>query len=168
MIRNLTTKDYEEFCRVRLESLKTYEVAFSSMPEFFINASKEMKLKLLEESESDSSNFILGYFQDEKLLGLIGFRRETRESVNHKGSMWGFVVDFESQNKGIGKELIDAYVNQIKKDKNIKYIRLMVATVCERAIKLFTAAGFIQYGLETESISDGKNFFDQIYMKKAL
>ena len=168
MIRNLTPKDYEEFCRIRLESLKTYVVAFSSMPEFFINASKEMKLNLLEESASESSNFILGYFQDEKLLGLIGFRRETRESVSHKGSMWGFVVDFDNQSKGIGKDLIDAYINQIRKDKNIKYIRLMVATVCERAIKLFTSAGFIQYGLETESISDGKNFFDQIYMKKVL
>lgn len=168
MIRNLTTKDFEEFCRLRLESLKTYEVAFSSMPEFFINASKEMKLKLLEESENDSSNFILGYFRNEKLLGLIGFRRETRESVIHKGSMWGFVVDSESQNKGIGKELINAYLSQIKKDKTIKYIRLVAAIHCERAIKLFTSAGFIQYGLETESISDGKNLYDQIYMKKVL
>jgi hypothetical protein len=45
---------------------------------------KIRELKLLEDSENDSSNFIMGYFQDEKLLGIIGFRRETRESVNHK------------------------------------------------------------------------------------
>ncbi len=168
MIRKLNTKDYDEFCRIRLESLKTYEIAFSSMPEFFINAPKEMKLKLLEDSENDSSNFIMGYFQDEKLLGIIGFRRETRESVSHKGSMWGFVVDSDFQGKGIGKKLIMSFVDQLEKDKNIKYVRLMVATACERAIKLFMSSGFIQYGIETESISDGKNFYDQIYMKREI
>jgi ribosomal protein S18 acetylase RimI-like enzyme len=138
------------------------------MPEFFIKAPKEMKMKLLEESEQGSSNFLLGYFQDNKLIGLIGFRRETRESVLHKGSMWGFVVDYHAQGKGIGKELINSYLNILKQDDTIKYVRLMVATNCEKAIKLFKSSGFEQYGFETQSISDGKKFFDQIYMKKEL
>lgn len=74
MIRRLLTTDYDEFCRFRLKSLNSFPIAFSSMPEFFVNAPKEMKMRLLEMSEGPSGSFILGKFLNHSLIGMIGFR----------------------------------------------------------------------------------------------
>lgn len=165
VIRNLGKNDFEEYYRVRLKSLQEYPVAYSSMPQFFIDATREMHLKLLEDSESDSSFFLKGYFEDGKLLGIIGMKPETRESVAHKASMWGFYVDPEYQGTGIGKKLLEEFLRDAKDDSTLKYVRLMVANSCEKAISLFRSFGFKEYGLETMSISDGNSFYDQLYMK---
>lgn len=165
MIRNLTPKDFDEFCRVRLTSLETYPIAYSSMPKFFIEAPDKMKMALLTDSESDSSNFIKGYFEDDKLVGVIGLRRESRESVNHKASIWGFYVAPKHQGKSIGRKLIEALIQDTLSDLRLKYLRLMTAVSCEKAVSLFNSVGFKQYGLEPASIQFDDVYHDQVYMK---
>src|SRR5262245_8595847 len=110
MIRNLCPSDYDEYYRVRLQSLEQYPVAYSSMPKFFIEASREMHLKLLADSASDSSFFVKGYFDNGKLLGIVGMLPETRECVDHKASLWGFYVDPEYQNNKIGTKLLTEFL----------------------------------------------------------
>ena len=166
MIRNLSEKDFDEYYRVRLKALNDYPLAYSSMPKFFEEATQEMHDNLLKDSASESSFFLKGYFEDEKLLGLIGLKPEGRESVAHKASMWGFYVDPEHQGKGIGRKLLDEFLREATQDEQLMYIRLMVCVTCERSIKLFHKAGFVDYGLEKKSISDGKDFYDQLYMQR--
>ncbi len=168
MIRNLTYDDFNEYYRVRLKALEEFPLAYSSMPKFFKEAPHEMHKKLLEDSASNSSFFLKGYFEDNKLLGLIGLKPETRESVSHKASLWGFYVDPEFQGNEIGKLLLEALLKDASNDKGLKFVRLVVASTCEKAIKLFHIAGFEKYGCERDSISDGKKFYDQIYMQKFL
>jgi ribosomal protein S18 acetylase RimI-like enzyme len=165
MIRNLTTNDFDEYYRVRLNSLTLYPVAYSSMPKFFIEATSEMHLKVLADSESESSFFIKGFFQDNKLIGIIGILPETRESVDHKASMWGFYVDPEFQGLGIGRKLLDQFLIDARNDLRLRSVRLVAATNCESALSLFHKVGFEQYGLERESIRDNEKFYDQIYMQ---
>ncbi len=166
MLRNLNENDFDEYYRVRLQSLEEHPVAFSSMPKFFVNASKEMHMKLLADSGSDSSFFVKGYFEGQKLVGLLGVMPETRESVAHKASLWGFYVDPRYQKKMIGRQLLDAALADTSDDQRIKYLRLVVSVSCKRAIELFHKAGFQDYGLEREAITDGSAFYDQIYMQK--
>ena len=168
MIKTLGVEDFEEFCRVRLKSLEEYPVAYSSMPQFFKDASLEMKMNLLSDSEGESSNFINGYYKENKLIGLIGFRRESRDSVAHKGTIWGFYVSADFQEQSIGKALLNSLIKKVSSDKDIKYIRLMVAENCERAISLFKSFEFKEYGMEIDSISDGVYFYNQIYMQKFI
>lgn len=165
MIRNLTTDDYEEYYRVRLSSLQQYPVAYSSMPKFFIEASREMHLKLLADSASGSSLFVMGYFEDGRLLGIIGMLPETRECVDHKASMWGFYVDPNNQGKKIGTKLLQAFLLDARNDRRLRCVRLMVAVNSEAAIALFYKFGFEKYGQERDSIRDGNIYFDQIYMQ---
>jgi len=165
MIRNLTPDDYEEYYRVRLQSLEQYPVAYSSMPKFFVEASREMHMKLLADSASDSSFFVKGYFDHGKLLGIIGTLPESRECVDHKASMWGFYVDPNYQGKKIGAELLDAFLIDAKNDKNLKSIRLMVTETSQAALTLFYKVGFVKYGQERDSIRDDSRYYDQIYMQ---
>ncbi len=165
MMRNLTADDYEEYYRVRLNSLQQYPVAYSSMPKFFVETSREMHMKLLADSASDSSLFVKGYFEEGKLLGIIGMLPETRECVDHKASMWGFYVDPDYQGKKIGTKLLRAFLTDAGNDPRLRAIRLMVAVNSEAAISLFYKAGFEKYGQERDSIRDGETYFDQIYMQ---
>jgi len=168
MIRNLENRDFDEYYRLRLKALEENPVAFSSMPRFFKECPKEKHLALLDDSASGSSFFVKGYFEHKKLLGLIGMLPESRESVDHKASLWGFYVDSDHQNKKIGTKLIKSFLEDAQKDQKLRSIRLVVATPCQSAIHLFRKHGFVDYGCEKESIRDMDNqFYDQIYMQKS-
>ncbi len=162
-IKVLESSDLDEFCRVRLNSLEEYPVAFSMMPELFKSAPVEAKRAQLDDSASDSPNFILGIFLEDKLLGIIGFLVNQRGSVAHKGTMWGFYIDPKYQSKGLGRALLKAYIEKINSIESIKFHRLMTPVNGKNAISLFESVGFIKYGQEPNAISDGKDYFDQYY-----
>lgn len=163
MIRNLNEADFHEYYRVRLQALEQYPVAYSSMPKFFKECPKEKHLDLLRDSGSDSRFFLKGYFEDNKLLGMIGMQPESRESVDHKATMWGLYVDPDYQGRGIGRKLLEAFLVDAKADDRLKYVRLMAAANCTEAISLFTSVGFEKYGQERDSIRDENDrYYDQI------
>lgn len=166
MIRNLNPDDFEEYYRVRLNALEENPVAYSSMPKFFRECPREKHLDLLRDSASDSSFFVKGYFDEGKLLGIIGMLPETRECVDHKASLWGFYVDPAYRGQRIGDSLIKSFLKEAIRDPKLRGVRLMVATPCEAAIHLFKKNGFLQYGREIESIRDLDGvYYDQIYMQ---
>ncbi|MCB0415446.1 MAG: GNAT family N-acetyltransferase [Bdellovibrionales bacterium] len=142
MIRVLNENDFDEYYRVRLKSLEDHPEAYSSMPKFFKEATNEIHLKLLNDSASESNFYLLGHFYENKLTGIIGLKPESRESVIHKATLWGFYVDPEFRNSGIGKKLIQKLLSITKEKSNLRYIRLMVAASCKEAISLFEQVGF--------------------------
>ncbi len=162
MIRKLNINDYDEFCRVRLIALKQNPVAYSSMAKDFLEAPRSLKLKLLEQS---SYKFITGFFKEKTLLGIMGLQRSNRESVSHKANLWGFYVTSDYQTQGIGEKILRSTISSAQKIENLKYLRLVVATKCSPAIRLFEKCGFKKYGIEIDSITDGAQYFDQKYMK---
>ena len=166
MMKNLNQSDFDEYYRVRLQSLEQYPVAYSSMPKFFIESSKEMHLSLLKDSGSESDFYLKGFFLRQRLVGLIGMKPETRECVNHKASMWGFYVDPEFQGQGIGEQLLDQFITDAIHSKIIRSIRLVVPENSKKAISLFKKKKFEIYGLEKNGIRDleGK-FHHQIYVQ---
>lgn len=46
--------------------------------------------------------FILGAFHEDVIVGMIGFVREHKKKLNHKGTIWGTYVAREFRGQGIG------------------------------------------------------------------
>ncbi len=165
MLRNLNENDFDEYYRVRLKALEQYPVAYSSMAEFFKECPKEKHLDLLRDSASESQFYLKGMFVENKLIGLIGMKPETRSSVDHKATLWGFYVDPAFQGRGYGKKLLSSFLRDASQDKKLKMVRLIASSECKKALILFKNAGFEEYGLEKKGIKHAGEYFDQQYMQ---
>lgn len=165
IIRKLITSDHDQFSPIRHLSFSLHPVAFGTMAEDWKNATAEQTLSPLKDSESESDNFILGAFIDSKLVGVIGFKREARDSVKHKGTFWGFYVHEDYQSTGIGKDLLQHAILFAKKLNGIRYARVVLSITSFQAIELSEKLGFKKYGVEEEGIADDINYYDQIFMK---
>ena len=122
------------------------------------NASKEQILAYLVESEGDSDNFVLGAFQNE-LVGMVGFRRETRTSVRHKGSTWGLYEKSGFLNNEVEEALLKEVIKIVRTYNDFEYIRTVQNASNQIKIDLFQSLGFVQYGLEERSMRVGDQFY---------
>ena len=162
MIRQLDQNDSEAYFEVRLKGLQLHPEAFGTGAEDWSKATSEQVKSLLEKSSLD--DFVLGAFQNNKLIGVIGLKREKKFSVGHKGTIWGLLVLPEFRHKGVGDKLIKALLEKISFNRDIKHVRAIVTVTKYNAIPIFEANGFKKYGLEVRGIKDGDIFYDQTYL----
>ncbi len=162
MIRQLKENDSESYYKIRLEGLKLHPEAFGTGAEDWTKATSEQVKNLLANSSQD--DFVLGVFHEEKLVGVIGLKREKKHSVGHKGTVWGLFVLPEFRNKGLGRKLVAALTKKSSSHQELKFIRAVVTNTSANAIGIFESLGFIRYGIELRGIKQGSNFFDQTYL----
>jgi ribosomal protein S18 acetylase RimI-like enzyme len=109
-------------------------------------------------------DFVLGAFLNEKLVGVIGLKREKKHSVSHKGTVWGLVVLPECRKQGIGGKLLGSLVEKALEHEELKFIRAVVTVTDINASHVFKSQGFVQYGLEQRGIKEGTAFYDLCYL----
>lgn len=163
-IRKLVSSDYEVFYAMRLNMLESSTENYTAGLGDWKNASKEQILSYLKESEGASGNFVLGAFKDE-MVGMVGFRRETRAAVHHKGSIWGLFENPKFKDDKIEEALLKEVIKTVKSYEDFEYIRTVQNTASQDKIKMFLSLGFKQYGLEDRSMRVGEKYFDQAYLK---
>ena len=162
MIRQLEVKDSNSYYKIRLEGLRLHPEAFGTGAEDWSKATDDQIKSLLEKSNQD--DFVLGYFLDEELAGVIGLKREKKHSVEHKGTVWGLVVLPSFRRQGIGKSLLESLIKRAAQHQKLQYIRAVVTVSPLNAQCVFELCGFQTYGVEKRGIKEGSNFFDQTFM----
>lgn len=162
MVRQLESKDSAIYYNIRLEALGLNPEAFGSGAEDWSKATDEQVKNLLEKSNPD--DFVLGYFQDSELVGVIGLKREKKHSVGHKGTVWGLAVLPRYRNQGIGKTLLKALIAKASENQELKYLRAVATVSVLNAQHIFTSCGFKVYGLEPRGIKQGQNLYDQLFV----
>ncbi|MGZ3775971.1 MAG: GNAT family N-acetyltransferase [Pseudobdellovibrionaceae bacterium] len=162
MIRQLEPNDSEIYYKIRLEGLRLHPEAFGTGADAWSNATDEQVKELLKNSSQD--DFVLGYFHDSELAGVIGLKREKKHSVGHKGTVWGLIVLPRFRNNGIGKALLKKLIEKVSDHVELKYIRAVVTISPLNAEKVFNSCGFTSYGIEQRGIKEGTDFFDQSFM----
>ena len=86
MIRYLSSADAEAFLQIREDSLRTNPESFGGSP-------NEMNLEEARRALDldNKKNFVLGYFDNRRLMGIIGFVRKNTPKCRHNGFIWGFL-----------------------------------------------------------------------------
>ena len=165
MIRRLTPTDADAFSAMRLLGLELHPEAFGTGAEAWRKATPAQRGARLEPADKPGDRFVLGAFDEDTLIGLIGFRREGKARVRHKGSLWGLFVHPDHRRRGVGAALLDTALEEARGGEGMRYVRVVVTLANEDAVRLFESSGFTRFGLEAGGLClDGVDL-DQVFMQ---
>jgi ribosomal protein S18 acetylase RimI-like enzyme len=157
-IRFLTSDDANEWHRLRLEALECDPEAFSASPEEYQSLSlEEVKRRLW----SDSDAFVVGAFEQNRLLGMAGFYRHRGPKTGHKGQVWGVYVAGRVRGKGIGRRMMRMLLDRGAAIRGIEQIMISVTTTQAVALSLYGSLGFEAYGCEPRALKVGARYIDE-------
>jgi len=163
-IRLLTERDAIDFWRIRLRALLEEPSAFSASYEEAVSKPTDDIVALLREQWSMPDNYILGSFKNELLTGMVGFTREQRAKLKHKGNIWGMYIAPEARGYGVGRMLIAEVVRRSEALEGLEQIGLTVTSGNIPAKKLYENLGFRSYGVEKRALKIGLAYFDDVFM----
>jgi ribosomal protein S18 acetylase RimI-like enzyme len=159
-IRRLTPSDAGVFRSVRLEALQNAPEAFGST---FEKESAEPEQYFVDRL---ARNVVFGGFFDQSLVGVAGFYKQEGTKMNHKGVLWGMYVKPEARGSGVAAALVEALLEHASKE--VEQVQLTVVVNNLRARRFYERMGFVEYGLEKESLKYRGAYFDEALMVKFL
>lgn len=120
-------------------------------------------IKRVLDSENDS--FFVA-FDDESVIGTIGYHGSSLERLRHKVSL-GISVLKRYHGKGIGSVLMEALIEEAKANKKHK-IELEVRLDNKEAISLYEKFGFVVEGTRKDGFYAEERYIDLLLMGKIL
>jgi RimJ/RimL family protein N-acetyltransferase len=156
-IRLLTRADAAAYRQIRLEALAAHPEAFSS------TFAREQNKPLAWFEERLTTSDVFGAFVDEEIIGVAGFRRQDGPQTMHKADLWGMYVRRSVGRSGVGRRLVDTVIAHAA--KQVEKLQLGVAGQNEPALRLYKAAGFVEYGREVKAFKQNGRYFDEVLME---
>ena len=155
-IRRLTPADAIIYREIRLAGLRDSPEAFGST---FVRESTQ---PLAWFCDRLSSSAVFGAFQLTALLGVAGLAIREGEKERHKGLLWGMYVRPDARKAGVGKRLVEAVIDHAR--AYVEVIQLSVISENQAARRLYTSLGFVEYGLEKDSLKQNGRYYDEVLM----
>ncbi|HEY1937639.1 MAG TPA: GNAT family N-acetyltransferase [Candidatus Angelobacter sp.] len=160
--RLLTADDAEAWWRLRLEALRNDPASFADSAEEHSTTTIEDVEKRLSAGDP-AQNFVLGSFENGKLIGTAGFYRHAHIKERHKGHIWGVYVRPESRGKGAAKAMMQEIIRRARQIDGLEQI-LLVASAHLPARRVYETLGFESYGVEPRSLKIGAEYVDDVLM----
>ncbi|AZE93257.1 Acetyltransferase, GNAT family [Pseudomonas orientalis] len=164
MIRPLLGNDAHAYRALMLEAYGAYPQAFTSS----VAERAAMPLSWWEKRLDNPLDRLLGAFEGDQLAGIVGLAFEPREKARHKVTLFGMYVTQTYQQRGLGRQLVEAALAQARQHPRLKLIQLTVTAGNDAALALYQRCGFIQYGLEPLAVRVGDEYFDKIHLWREL
>lgn len=152
----LSNQDWSLFKELRLQALY-------NNPENF--ASSYSEAKILPDDDFKSmldNNFIFGAFDDDNLVGIVGYYKNSALKIKHKGVIWGLYLQKEYRAQGISSNLFSELIGHAK-DK-VSILQLSVNIENKSAINLYKKYGFKIYGQENNAMYVNEKYIDEYLM----
>ena len=155
-IRRLTSADAAAYREIRLAGLRDTPEAFGS------TFARESTQPLAWFCDRLGSSAIFGSFQSTTLVGVAGLRIREGEKEQHKGLLWGMYVRPDARRAGVGRQLVEAVIDHAR--AYVEVIQLSVISDNQPARRLYGSLGFVEYGLERDSLKQNGRYYDEILM----
>ncbi|MBR0846185.1 GNAT family N-acetyltransferase [Bradyrhizobium diazoefficiens] len=155
-IRLLTPEDAALYRAIRLEALETNPEAFGSTFE------RERELPLARFEERLAASDVFGAFIADELVGVAVFHWEQGGKTAHKAVLWGMYVRPQARKSGTGRRLVDAVAAHAA--ERVEQLQLAVVSENDAALRLYAAAGFVEYGREVKALKQDGRYYDEVLM----
>ena len=163
VIRELTKDDYLLYKSIRLELLENETLNFgSSFEEESLFEDKFWKYRLDKETVTT-----IGAFIDSVLIGICVVAFNPRSKLKHIASLHSMYVKKEHRGEGTGEKLI-SFAEKVAKGKGVHRINLSVVKTNKKALSLYNRLGYIEYGIEPETINVLGKYYSLLLMSKVL
>ncbi|WPN99407.1 GNAT family N-acetyltransferase [Pseudomonas sp. MUP55] len=163
-LRPLTAGDAQAYRALMLEAYGAYPQAFTSS----VAERAALALSWWQKRLDHPLDCVLGGFDGERLAGIVGLAYEPREKARHKVTLFGMYVTQAYQHRGLGRRLVEAALEEARRQPQLKLIQLTVTAGNDAALTLYQRCGFVQYGLEPLAVRVGVEYFDKIHMWREL
>ncbi|MFD1425936.1 RimJ/RimL family protein N-acetyltransferase [Kroppenstedtia sanguinis] len=160
-IRVLTAEDAKAFYAHRLQMLKDHPGAFATSYE---ETKEEGMGQIVERLQSTGEKFTLGAFDGDRLVGSVGFLRQQRNKLRHKGFVMSMYTHPDIRRQGVGKALLENLLARVRKLPSLEQIQLGVAVDNSAARGLYASLGFEEFGREREALKLPNRYVDEIHM----
>jgi len=164
-IRLLDAQDAQRFTQLRLQAIETSPTAIWPTWQEEQSRSTEQTVARIQSTPTQA---VFGAFLGDLLVGLTGVRREPLSQVAHKATIWGVFVDPAQRGKGVAQALLAAATEHASREWGVIQLLLCVNAQNNAAKKLYSAAGFIRFGIEPRAMSVEGHFYDEEHLFKRL
>jgi RimJ/RimL family protein N-acetyltransferase len=159
-VRRLLRADAAMYREIRLEALERSPEAFGST---FAAEGAEPLAWFVDRLDAAA---VFGAFDGPELVGVAGFFPRQGQKEAHKGVLWGMYVRPNARRTGVGRWLVEAVIDHARRE--VEVLQLTVVADNERAKRLYASLGFVEYGVEKNSLKQNGRYWDEVLMAKPL
>jgi GNAT superfamily N-acetyltransferase len=159
LCRRLVPADAEIFHALRLRGFFMEPRAFRFAPE------DESTMSRHEVESRLARDYVLGAFDEEKLVGIGGLAWSTGAKTSHKALVFGMYVEDAHRGTGVADDIMRRLIETAA--SRVEILLLTVVATNLRALRFYERWGFRAYGVETRSVKIGESdYLDETLMAR--
>jgi GNAT superfamily N-acetyltransferase len=158
--RRLNSADASALVALRREALEAEPLAFEASLADGATLTIDSVSAILDDRDRQA---IFGAFDRSDLVGMLGLFTPNKTKIRHKAMIWGMYVKPSERNKGAGRELLIAAIEQAR-SWGVDQVQLSVTEAAPAARHLYESLGFSVWGHERRALCWNEHFVDEYHL----